>query len=1321
MSYKKVLTGLYHTAAYCVGAIVLLVAISVTLIRLALPAIGEYRHEIQAWVSDYMGYPVVIRTMQADWKGWTPQLSLTDIDLLDKTTNRRITGFAMARIEIDPLPTLLQRQFIPRRLIISGMQLAITRLASGAILIEGVNIDAGASHTDHSELADWLFKQHRIVIQNADIVWTDTKHQQPPIQLSHVSLTLQTDNGRIQIDGDCELPAEYGRSMTFAFDAVGDLPSSDWSGDMYLEAHEISLDDWPDHWPGHYRLADVTIAGGQADMKLWGNWQEGHISNIQGELRHTGLVVRAGTESLPIDALSYRFYGQRNQHKDWHLRVMLDDLLTENGHWPPSHIEMAMVASPGNDNDYRLTVGFDYLKLDDLLPLLSQWTDLPAMAKDLLLAGDISGELGHGSVVYERKAQAEDVFFYDLAFTRLQTDFPAALANISGLTGRLKGSNNTVRVDLEDDNLRFMFADKVQPDIVLTRLDGRIQAVHAGGKWRVETDDLALGNPDHAVKLQANIHNHTHDNTPELNLFASLHTRKIDKLHELIPASSKFKLKHWLERAVQGGNLDSAQIVFRGNPALFPFRHREGQLQGIINISDVILAYSPHWPEINELTAEVLIDNQRVTTTAVSGKLLDADILSGGVVHIQDISQKPKRVALSGRLAGTVADLNGFINTSPLQHHKLLAPTINNLTAGQIALDINTLMAVKSKKIKPQIDGTVHFTDAALLSQNKKIRIDQINGPVTFTRTSVRSNKLTAMFDGQPVSLRIEGPEAAPGQLGSITLSGRSDQDFITEQLQSRAPPLAHLAQTLNQHLQGELSWQATLSYSKDKNNIAQHLRLSSDLDGMAISLPYPLGKSAGERKPLSINRPLSAARTVTIDYNDKIQATFTPPTLAGKTPPSPARVDQQPRQPANDKTGLLIRGATDKLNFQDWFDTIREFSHNTGKQTGVLTHHKTAIDLDIDALDFYGQHIEHIHIAAERRQGDWQIQPTAFDVSGTVHIPAQSSGDHKISARLDKLAVKKKNGNGGSGQTMIADPLTFPALDIQVDDFVFHGMPLGKLHLLALRDDDGIQIEKITLAKPGLTISARGNWQGAGNRDNSRFTATLHADEIAAMLETFNYDGSPMRRGETDIQLKAEWAGSPMDFALEKMNGKLIIEVSKGQILAVEPSAGRLFGLLSLQTLPRRLSLDFSDLLGKGLAFDRIEGNFTISRGNAYTNDLRLIGPAANLAISGRAGLAQQDYDQLLTITPQIADTLPVASALLGPLGMGVGAVLYLAGNMFESINNSIDKMLSYQYSIIGPWQNPTIERLTLRNTERQNQLSQLPGKLPDAAASPN
>ena len=84
---------------------------------------------------------------------------------------------------------------------------------------------------------------------------------------------------------------------------------------------------------------------------------------------------------------------------------------------------------------------------------------------------------------------------------------------------------------------------------------------------------------------------------------------------------------------------------------------------------------------------------------------------------------------------------------------------------------------------------------------------------------------------------------------------------------------------------------------------------------------------------------------------------------------------------------------------------------------------------------------------------------------------------------------------------------------------------------------------------------------------------------------------------------------------------------------------------------------------------------------------------PSVLIEITGRTGLAKRDYDQIATVTPQLSDSFPVASAVFGPAGIGVGAAIYLGKKLFKSIPDQIDRILSKQYTITGSWEKPVIE----------------------------
>ena len=132
------------------------------------------------------------------------------------------------------------------------------------------------------------------------------------------------------------------------------------------------------------------------------------------------------------------------------------------------------------------------------------------------------------------------------------------------------------------------------------------------------------------------------------------------------------------------------------------------------------------------------------------------------------------------------------------------------------------------------------------------------------------------------------------------------------------------------------------------------------------------------------------------------------------------------------------------------------------------------------------------------------------------------------------------------------------------------------------------------------------------------------------------------------------------------------------------------MLNLFSLNSLQRRLSLDFTDLTKEGFSFDRMKGTFVLTDGNAYTDDFVIEGSSAIIKISGRTGLVSHDYDQLIEVTPQVSSGLPLAGAIAG--GPAVGAAVYLAEKL---VGDNFNRMAQVNYKVTGSWENPVYTRL--------------------------
>ena len=198
---------------------------------------------------------------------------------------------------------------------------------------------------------------------------------------------------------------------------------------------------------------------------------------------------------------------------------------------------------------------------------------------------------------------------------------------------------------------------------------------------------------------------------------------------------------------------------------------------------------------------------------------------------------------------------------------------------------------------------------------------------------------------------------------------------------------------------------------------------------------------------------------------------------------------------------------------------------------------------------------------------------------------------------------------------------------------------------------------------------------------------------------------GALVEGEEGRVSARLSWPGPPEASAINRVSGRLEISAANGNLTSVEPGAGRVFGLMSLAHLPRRLALDFGDLTGEGLSFDTLRGTFRLKDGDAYTDNLTLRGSAAEIGIAGHTNLRNRTYDQTAVVTGQLGASLGVAGALAG--GPAVGAALLLFSQIFKEPLKGVTR--GY-YRITGSWDDPQVRRIDAREMKDDRQASQGP-----------
>jgi uncharacterized protein YhdP len=208
-----------------------------------------------------------------------------------------------------------------------------------------------------------------------------------------------------------------------------------------------------------------------------------------------------------------------------------------------------------------------------------------------------------------------------------------------------------------------------------------------------------------------------------------------------------------------------------------------------------------------------------------------------------------------------------------------------------------------------------------------------------------------------------------------------------------------------------------------------------------------------------------------------------------------------------------------------------------------------------------------------------------------------------------------------------------------------------------------------------------------------------LDVDNAEKLLERLKLPDA-VRRGEGAIEGEVRWTGSPLAFDLPSLAGSVKVDFGKGQFKKLEPGVGRLLGVLSLQSLPRRITLDFRDIFSEGFAFDSITGEAGIGKGVMTTDELRIQGPAAKVLLSGQVDLIAETQNLKVRVQPAIGESLAVGAMLAHPVA---GAVAWAAQKVLK---DPLDQIFAYEYAVTGSWSDPQVAKLTRQPSETKSNL---------------
>jgi len=1238
-------------------AIVLLVlmAAAITTARWFAPRVADYRNEVQGWVSQYLGQPVTIGDIGMVWYGWGPEVRLHQVRItqLDGAT----LEFDQAHVEFDLIEIFTTATFEPTAMSVVGTQLVVERSSDGSIALEGIEV---SSESDIS--LGWLLSRDAIKLRNAELHWNDQQRGEQFV-LSNINLSLATVDGHHRLHGSVKLPAELGEELSFAADLEGNVGvGSDWGGQLYLHAKGVESDSWLNELFPPW--AELT---GRSDLDLWSEWREGVLQQLSGSAELARLELSASNDAqqpaVGFDDIKGRFLWQR-QSEGWRFDMDRFSLSRDGNAWPESGFSLSY--AKGRDG-VEVRGGFGWLRIDDLAVLT-----LHTPIIDTYLTQGVAGVAPKGDLrdlrFHFRQNRDDPQLDYRVDIDNLAISSWQGLPAFSGLSGSIQGDAGNGRLQLDSDKLNFEAQTLFRQPIQVDQLEGELVWQSFSDRLHVEASGFKLINSDLELEGRLGVDVPFDRATPPfLDLQIAFRDGRFEQISPYLPVGiMSDDVVNWLDRALVSGTIDSGSVLVHGPLNRFPFVHGDGRFEVVTNVSNGVLDYYPGWPRLEELDSRVIFDGHTMMIETLSGKTLNSEIGST-YVGISDL-MKPV-LMVDARAQGDLGGMLDYLHASPLasDYHDLLE-TIGG--SGSAALDLSLQLPLYSGGGEATTAILLKLDQATLRAKRLGNELSEISGQLLFDPSGLSARGVKGRLLGRKVAVDVETTAQSESR---VTFKGA----FAIDELP--------LAAALSPYLSGETAWHADLFLPHKGSGKEGRVRLESMLDGVTVRLPPPFGKQRSAKQRFVAELLLGGrSRALSIDYGSVASARLELRALSdgfqmergtlhlgsGKAPPFKGK-------------GLFLSGQLEQFNLDSWLERFRA-GGNGGSPSppGIIS----GIDMDFDTFRGFGRDFHDLKIALEGMQGEWLLRAESQELKGSVEIPKSPRRDEVLMVELEYL---KLAGFEEGREKEIPDPRRIPALQVNCGQLVFSGVDFGEMSMRVEPIEGGLRLRRLDLHSEVQQLHASGDWILSEGGHRSAFKFDLRGDDVGKVLKAWGYAVN-MEEGELRARVNAAWDGAPGQFSLERMEGTLGIKIFDGRLLDIEPGVGRVFGLLSLQTLPRWLTLDFADLFKKGFSYENIKGDFKLKGGMAHTENLRMDGASAKIEISGRVGLKQHDYDQLVTVTPKLTASLPVAGALAG--GPAAGAVLWVADKLF---GKKVNKLSSTQYSVVGSWEEPVVTRL--------------------------
>ena len=1309
------MTNFSSVAAYLLKKFWLLLAVLLVLFalvlsaaRYALPHIEHNKHLLENYINEQYGVNLSIKSVHAVWQRSGPSIVLNSVSLAKNDASPVALDIRQIYVELDFWESL-------RHQLISSTRFELRGLA--------IDIDADRLSSDGKnnfpvvKALERLFLEQLQSFSLEDGVVSVT-HLNETNSFDIESLSWNNREERHQGLGRLKVADLAANSASFIIDVSG--TREEFEGVFYAKAEELDISPW---------VSDLIktkrpLAESRANFEIWTNFSQSEITSIQAELSESILEWGSG-RAKTVTGISggslQALPNTESKQGGWNVRV--DQLVLNSSN---ETLTTDLIGSVGANGDALINT-VKPVQIDPFLLLLPLFMD--DTSEEEIRGLNPKGELATLQIQLHNGQPSLAAKVLDL-----QWDKTDEVPGLSSLNADLFWYKNNGAIYLESKNSVLSADGVIKKDINIKQFKSRFyvypeQIEEAKKQWIVQGSDMLLESD--AVTLNPQFKLNTA--TGFMSLYVDVSPLALNEVSNLFPASLMgVNTDKYLTRAFNGeGEITNARVLWHGRTSNFPFEDNSGIFQAYVDIKQGDFLFAPDWPALNNLDLSLYFVNNALVMESPSATLADVEITD---MSASIPSFKPgARLNIYATGSGSGEALTALMMDSSLKNS--LGKVLNDEVQISGPLTTNLKLDIPFKGKDVVASGTAHLSNNPVYIATTNMLFDKASGEVSFTNGNIDASDLTAKFLKQPVNLSLSGRQSDTYDL-HVELGGRW-----------HVHPLANYVNTeLTEYIDGESDWNTIVDITLAKNGFEYSANLTADLTATQSVLPAPFDTPAGSTLPLQIiSTGDGKASNVKATLGTNIRFDGVLPHKEMQF--SRAHLALGESDIANIGTGFSISANLPQADVQEWFTTIDMLLSGKGKNA-VNTYAQTdgrpaskseetdakrtnlfgtpsRIFAKADMLNFAGHSINKAELNATERNKDWILDLASPQARATIRINSDLD-EQGIEVNADYLSLDKPSepeisatSDDESNAVLAAtseedespyniDPNTLPPIYFYCQSCGVHGIDLGEITLDVAKDDHGLAIRQLLVKSDDTNITATGYWKHVNGKVKSALNGTLTSPDVGQMLKEYGVE-SGIKDSGANVKFDINWPNAPMDFGFEQLNGNVEWSLSDGYLTELSDKGSRIFTLFSLNSLVRKLSLDFRDVFAKGFFYDDMGGTLSIVNGKAYTDDTEIDGGAGEIEITGFTDLNTGGLNYNVSFAPNVTGNLPFLVYFLATPPTALAALA------IDQVLTSAKVISNVNYRVTGTIKEPKFEEF-----ERNSKDISLPAQNAPVPANP-